>query len=80
MRPEISEEPREGYFARIEKILVDLYFEKEKLSLIDDWEYDQIIENLVEQFRIDAAKLVRYAKRREVKKIFVNKIHQWQIG
>ncbi|MFH2025520.1 MAG: DUF6577 family protein, partial [bacterium] len=67
LRHEITEEPRDGHYARIEKILVDLYFEKERINLIDGWEYDRIFENIVKQFRIDAAKLVRYAKRREMK-------------
>jgi len=75
LRREITEEPRDGHFARIEKILVDLYFEKERINLIDGWEYDRIFENVVKQFHIDAAKLVRYAKRREIKQYFYNKIH-----
>lgn len=75
LRQAITEEPRDGHYARIEKILVDLYFEKERINLIDGWEYDRIFENIVKQFRIDAAKLVRYAKRREMKQLFYSKIH-----
>ncbi len=73
LRPEISEEPREGHFARIEKILVDLYIEKDRLNLIDGWEYNQIFENITQQFRIDISKLSRYAYRRKVRNsIFEN--------
>ena len=75
LRQELTEEPRDGYFARIEKILVDLHFEKERLYLIDGWEYDRIFENLANHFRIDAAKLIRYAQRRKIKKIILDKIY-----
>ena len=75
LRQEITEEPRDGHFARIEKILVDLYFEKERLNLIDGWEYDRIFENIVKQFRIDISKLSRYAYRRKIKGIIIKKIH-----
>jgi len=66
LRQEITEEPREDHFARIEKILVDLYIEKERLNLIDGWEYDRIFENVIKQFRIDISKLSRYTYRRKV--------------
>ena len=39
IRPAISEEPKSGYHATIEKILVDLLIEKQRLELFDEWEY-----------------------------------------
>jgi len=69
LRPAVSEEPREGLFARIEKILVDLYFEKERLNIIDGWEYSRIFENVAQHFRIEVAVLLRYAQRRKIRPV-----------
>ena len=68
LRPSISEEPRNGYFATIEKILVDLFIEHERLQLFDVSEYESLFKRIVSGYRIDMAKLIRYASRRGVKR------------
>lgn len=67
VRPAISEEPREGNRAPIEKILVDLYIERERLDLFDEWEYQHLFKKIVQQYRVDMAGLFRYAGRRKIK-------------
>ncbi len=67
LRPRISEEPVKGRYASIEKILVDLYIEKNRVNLMDGSEYKRIFENLVTAYRINIGRLLRYANRREVK-------------
>ena len=64
LRPAISREPRNGYYAAIEKIMVDLFIEGESLYLMS--EYDIVRKNILEDGRIDVAALLAYAKRRKV--------------
>lgn len=64
LRPAISREPRDGYYATIEKIMVDLFIEGESLYLMS--EYDIVRKNILEDGRIDVAALLAYAKRRNV--------------
>jgi len=75
VRPAISEEPKNGDYATIEKILVDLFIERIKLDLFDEWEYMRLLKTIVTQYRIDMAGLVRYAGRREVKEKMIKMIH-----
>ena len=63
----ISEAPGKGNSAPIEKILVDLYIERERLDLFDSWEYERLFKAITQQYRMDMAGLMRYAKRRKVK-------------
>lgn len=75
LRPSITEEPRKGHFATIEKILVDLYLEKDRMVLIDGSEYNRIFRNVVTASRINVSSMLRYATRREVKNIMLEKFH-----
>ncbi len=75
VRPAISEEPRRGNYAGIEKILVDLYVERARLDLFDEWEYAHLFKAIIMQYRIDMAGLIRYAGRRKVKDKIVELIH-----
>ena len=72
-RPAISREPRSGYYATIEKIMVDLFIEGESLYLMS--EYDIVKKNILGDGRIDVAALLAYAKRRKVPiaEVFVSK-------
>jgi len=70
LRPRITEEPKNGHFATIEKILVDLWIEKNKLNLMDEWEYREIFQSVVGRFRINMGSLLRYSQRRKIKDIF----------
>ena len=66
VRPAVSEAPGEGRSAPIEKILVDLYIERKRLDLFDVWEYERLFKTIIEQYRINMAGLLRYARRRRI--------------
>jgi hypothetical protein len=72
LRPSISEEPVKTEYASIEKILVDLYLESIKINLMEQDEYIRIFSRLVMNYRINMAKLYRYAKRRELSETTLN--------
>jgi hypothetical protein len=72
VRGTITEEPVQGHFATIEKILVDLYLEKDRANLMDGAEYKRVFKNLAYSQRINVARLLRYAQRRKVKKAFTD--------
>lgn len=74
LRPSISEEPKNGYSSSVEKILIDIFLEKDKLNLFEGTEYKRIFFNLICCNRINMAQLLRYSSRREVKTIFVKNI------
>jgi len=67
VRPLVTEGPLDGHYATIEKILIDLFLEKDRLFLMDGAEYNRIFENVIFSHRINMGKLFRYAERRKVK-------------
>ncbi len=75
LRSSITEEPQNKHYAEIEKILIDLFIEKDRLTLIDTSEYKRIFENIIFSQRVKIAKLIRYASRREVKSPILKLIH-----
>ena len=75
LRPAISEEPKKDSGATIEKILVDLLIETQRISFIDEWEYERLFENIIMQYRIDMAVLIRYARRRKQLNRFQKLVH-----
>lgn len=79
LRPGISEEPVEGHYASIEKILVDLYIEKDRINLMDGSEYKRIFGNLVTAYRINIGRMLRYANRREVKESLMKNVFREEI-
>lgn len=74
LRPSITEEPVEEYYSSIEKILIDLYLEIDKLNLFEKSEYNRLFSNVICSARINIAKMLRYSKRREIRKIFLSEI------
>jgi hypothetical protein len=74
IRPRITREPVEGYYAAIEKILIDLFIEKDRLQLMDGSEYQQILHNLISSQRINMGRSLEYAERRKVKGLFLKTI------
>ena len=74
LRPSISEEPKNDNLSSVEKILIDLFLEKDKLNLFDESEYKRLFYNLICSNRINMARLLRYSSRREVKTIFIKNI------
>jgi len=82
LRPSVSFRiSKEKNLAKIEKILVDLFMEMKKISLIDKDEYIKIISNIILDYRINIAEMLDYAHNRkikdEIKNLFIkiNKIH-----
>ena len=82
LRPYISSRvPKEKNKAKIEKMLVDLFMETKKISLIDKEEYIKIVSNIILNYRINMAEMLDYAHNRkikdEIKNLFIeiNKIH-----
>jgi len=69
LRPAVSyREPKNNNWAKIEKILVDLYIETKKINLMDMEEYKKIMSNIVLDYRINMAELLDHADRRGIKK------------
>lgn len=66
IRPSITKAPSQDHFATIEKILVDLYVENEKLQLTEDWEFNNLFIEIISSQRISMASLLGYAIRRKV--------------
>ena len=82
LRPSVSFRiSKEKNLTKIEKILVDLFMEMKKISLIDIEEYKKIISNIILNYRINMAEMLDYAHNRkikdEIKNLFIeiNKIH-----
>lgn len=71
VRPLITEEPAVNHFAQIEKILVDLFIEKDRVNLMDGSEYERIFRNIILDYRINIPRMLRYAERRHVKKALI---------
>ncbi|MCK4654367.1 MAG: hypothetical protein KAU01_07975 [Candidatus Cloacimonetes bacterium] len=64
LRPSITEEPIENNHSKIEKVLVDLYIEKDNLQFIDEWEYERIFENIASRNSIYIDVIHYYIRRR----------------
>jgi hypothetical protein len=67
IRPLVTEGPVSGHYATIEKLLVDLFVEKNRLMLMDGIEYQRFVRNLIGSTRINMARMLRYARRREMR-------------
>ncbi|HCE42252.1 MAG TPA: hypothetical protein DET40_01725 [Lentisphaeria bacterium] len=78
IRPETSEAPGTGesHAAPIEKLLVDLAIEVEKLPILSRGQFQEMAWRAVSSARISMGTLSRYAKRnhRELKELFDNKL------
>ena len=68
LRPSASSRvSKEKNLTKIEKIIVDLFMEMKKISLIDKDEYIKIVSNIIINYRINMAEMLDYADRREIK-------------
>jgi len=75
LRPYVSSRAsKENNSAKIEKILVDLFMETKKISLIDEDEYIKIISNIIFNYRINIAEILDYAHNRKIKDQILNMI------
>jgi hypothetical protein len=71
--------PEEGHFSRIETVLVDLFMESERLSLMDREEFRQMARKVLSEGRIRISEWLAYAANRKQKWqeiIGVDKINQ----
>ena len=76
LRPSLTKgEPKDGHFAKIEKIIVDLHMETKKVNLMDREEYKRIISNIFNNFRINVADMLEYAERRGIRDSIANFVH-----
>lgn len=71
IRPLVTEGPVTGYYATIEKLLVDLFVEKDRLMFMDGAEYQRVARNLLGSARINMAQMLRYARRREMRQSMI---------
>ena len=75
LRPSVSSRvSKEKKLATIEKILVDLFMEMKKISLIDRDEYIKIFSNIIFNYRINIAEILDYAHNRKIKDQILNMI------
>jgi len=65
LRPSTTEAPVNEHYAKIELILTELYREKDKMAIMDEWEYEENLKNIVCRSRVLIASLIRYNKRLE---------------
>ena len=75
LRPSVSSRvSKENNSAKIEKVLVDLFMEMKKISLIDKDEYTKIFSNIIFNYRINIAEILDYAHNRKIKDQILNMI------
>ncbi len=75
LRPWVSSRvSKEKNLTKIEKILVDLFMEMKKISLIDKDEYTKIFSNIILNYRINIAEMLDYAHDRKIKDQILNMI------
>lgn len=75
LRPSVSSRvSKEKNLATIEKILVDLFMEMKKISLIDRDEYIKFFSNIIFNYRINIAEILDYAHNRKIKDQILNMI------
>ena len=68
LRPSIKyREPKSKYYAKVEKIIVDLYMEARRMKLIDMEEYKRIVSNIIGNYRIKMSEMLDYAHNRKVR-------------
>ncbi len=66
LRPSITKEPTENNHSKIEKVLVDLYIEKDNIQIMDEWEYERIFENIASRNSIRIDVIHYYINRRKL--------------
>lgn len=68
LRPSITyREPKSKYYAKVEKIIVDLYMEAKRMKLIDLEEYKRIVSNIIGNYRVKMSEMLDYAHNRKVR-------------
>jgi len=67
IRPTITKAPVKEHMAKIEKILVDLYIERDIFQIMAPAEFHEITDKLISAGRIAISELISYAKYRKIK-------------
>ncbi|MFA4906710.1 MAG: DUF6577 family protein [archaeon] len=67
LRPSVTRQKDQDYFATIEAILVDLYIESQKLFLMDMAEFQRILKYFITHYRLNLSYFFDYADRRKIK-------------
>ncbi len=76
LRPSIAHrEPKDNHFARIEKIIVDLYMEVKKIGFIDKEEFKRIVENVISNSRVNLSEMLDYAYNRKIRSEIENTVY-----
>ncbi len=76
LRPSVSSRiSKEKNLTKIEKILVDLFMEMKKISLVDKEEYIKIVSNIILNYRINMAEMLDYAHNRKIEDQMLNIIN-----
>ena len=76
LRPSVSSRiSKEKNLTKIEKILVDLFIEMKKISLVDNEEYIKIVSNIILNYRINMAEMLDYAHNRKIEDQMLNIIN-----
>jgi hypothetical protein len=65
LRPNITRSKSVNNMSSIEKVLVDLYIEGERLGIIDRNEYEKIFSNIF-NYRLNISLLMDYSERRKI--------------
>lgn len=66
LRDYITRSKEENHISSIEKILVDLLIESEKLNMIDLSEYEKVFETIINGYLLNISYLIDYSERRKV--------------
>jgi len=80
IRPVITKAPVKNHTAKIEKILVDLYIERDILQIMDPAEFYEMADKLISAGRIAISELMSYAKYRKIKLKDIFKSSQYTIS
>ena len=67
------------YYSKIEKIIVDLYMERQKLNLMDEKEYEGIMKEILAEYRVDIAVMLDYAHNRKVRENISKLLQEFNI-
>ena len=65
LRSATTESPCQKHFSQIEMIITELYREKDKLDILDDWEFKIIFRNIFCDYIINIPNFMRYNRRLE---------------
>lgn len=66
LRPLIARSVNIGNYASIEKIIVDLSLESERLNILEKSEYTRVFEHLLLNYRLNLSALLDYGERRKI--------------